>query len=75
MRFPSKVTAFNDSVVAKFPIVLEILERNDMPVFELYRIFTRITEDISEFIAILDCLYALGKLELDRETRCLHYVG
>jgi len=75
MRFPSKNTSFSDSIIAKFPIVLGVLERADVSASELYRAVKDTTEDIGEFIEILDCLYALGKLELNAETRSLHYVG
>jgi hypothetical protein len=75
MRFPSKNTSYSESVIVKFPAVLGVLECADMTVSELYRSVKDTTEDIGEFIEILDCLYALGKLELNAETRSLHYVG
>lgn len=75
MRFPSKNTSYSESIIAKFPAVLGILERADVTASELYRAVKDTTEDIGEFIEILDCLYALGKLELNAETRSLHYVG
>ena len=75
MRFPSKNTSFSNSIIAKFPTVLSALEQNDMSASALYKAVEDTTEDIGEFIEILDCLYALGKLELNAETRFLHYVG
>jgi len=75
MHFPSKNTSFNDSIIAKFPTVLNALEQEDMTTSALYYAVKDTTEDVGEFIEILDCLYALGKIELNAETRFLHYVG
>ena len=75
MLLPSKNTSFSDSIIAKFSIVLSGLMHSDMTASELFRNAKDATEDIGEFIKILDCLYALGKLELNAETRYLHYVG
>ena len=75
MRFPSKNTSFSESIIAKYPLVLGALVRSDMTVSVLYHSVKDTTEDIGEFIEIMDCLYALGKLELNVETRSLHYVG
>lgn len=75
MRFPSKNTGFSESIIAKFPIILSVLERGDISASDLFKVVKNETEDIGEFIEILDCLYALGKLELNTETRLLHYVG
>jgi hypothetical protein len=75
MRFPSKNTSFSESIIAKFPIVLGALGHRDISASELFKAVRNETEDIGEFIEILDCLFALGKLELNAETRSLHYVG
>lgn len=75
MRFPNKNNSFSDSIVAKFPTVLSVLKNGDISVSELYRSVKGATEDIGEFVDILDCLYALGKVEFIAETRSLRYVG
>lgn len=75
MRFPSKNTSYNDSILAKFPVVISMLGNGDKSVSELYTSVKDITEDIGEFVEILNCLYALGKLEFNEETRFIHYVG
>lgn len=74
MRLPSKVISFNESVISKFPIILAILEQNEMSVSDLYNAVNKITEDVGDFLEILDCLYALGQIEYDPETRLLHHV-
>ncbi len=75
MKFPSKVTSYQSSILAKFPIVLSFLETEDMKPDSLYKKVKSKVSDIGEFLEILDCLYALGKVELCEETGLLHYVG
>lgn len=36
MKVPSKVTPYKESTIAKFPVVLSILEKGDMSPNELY---------------------------------------
>lgn len=73
MKFPSKVTSYKESTIAVFPVVLSQLEKKDMTPSELYKKVKNKVSGIQEFMEILDSLYALNKIELDREV--LHYVG
>lgn len=73
MKTPSKVTPYKESTIAKFPIILSILERNDMTPNKLYaKVKKSKIKDIEEFVEVLDCLYAMNKIELRGEV--LHYV-
>jgi hypothetical protein len=74
MKIPSKVTPYKESTIAKFPVVLAILEKGDMTPTELYaKVKKSRIQDITEFIEVLDCLYAMNKIEIREEV--LHYVG
>lgn len=75
MKFPNKVTPYQASILAKFPIVLVLLEQQDMKPGDLYKKIKSKVSDVGEFLEILDCLYALGRIELNREGSVLHYVG
>ena len=70
MKFPSKVTPYKASILAKFPAVLSGLETEDV----LYRKVKSKVADVGEFLEILDCLFALGKIELNEEEGVLRYV-
>lgn len=73
MKTPSKVTPYKESTIAKFPIILSLLERNDMTPNKLYaKVKKSKIKDIEEFVEVLDCLYAMNKIELRGEV--LHYV-
>lgn len=74
MKFPSKVTPYQNSILVKFPMVLHLLQEQDMKPDDLYKKMKSKVSDIGEFLEVLDCLYALGKIELSREGGILHYV-
>ena len=73
MKLPSKVTPYKDSILAKFPVVLATLQECDMTPSELYNKVKRSVSMAAELVEILDCLYALGKVEL-LYGEVLHYV-
>ena len=75
MKFPSKVTPYQASILAKFPVVLSCLETEDMKPDMLYKKVKSKVSDVGEFLEILDCLYALGKIEVYPEGGVLHYVS
>lgn len=74
MRFPSKLTPYQDSILAKYPVVLNCLVEQNMKPGDLYKKVKSKVLDIGEFLEILDCLFALGKVEFDKERGALHYV-
>ncbi|MEG2623505.1 MAG: hypothetical protein RSC06_11455 [Clostridia bacterium] len=74
MRLPNKVTPYRESILAKFPVVLSKLEHEDVEPSKLFRAAKGKMHDVGEFIEVLDCLYALGKIRLIDEEGVLHYV-
>ena len=74
MRLPNKVTSYSNSVIARFPEILEALMQRDMSPKELYKLTTSGKTDMGDFLSTLDCLFALGKVELIEEGRVLRYV-
>jgi len=74
MRLPNKIHSYDESILAKFPIVLNIIERADTPLYSLFSQLKNHFEDVGEFIEVLGCLYALGSLEIAEETRFVRYV-
>lgn len=74
MKMPSKVTPYKESIIAKFPVILTILEKEDLSPTELYgKVRKSKIKDITEFVEVLECLYAMNKIELRKEV--LHYVA
>ncbi len=73
MKLPGKSTPYKNSVLALFPDILSVLRQGECSVLDLYR-QTGITS-VSDYMNALDCLYALGKIEISEEGGLLHYVG
>lgn len=64
MLFPSKVISYNESILPKLPLVLRYLEQGPKKIIEVYRYMRRSTTDVSEIFEVLDCLYALGTIDI-----------
>ena len=75
MRLPNKVTHYTSSVISRFPDILGALQKNDMAPKELFELTTSGKKDMGDFLSALDCLFALGKIELIEEGGVLRYVG
>jgi|BioPla2DNA2_1021312.scaffolds.fasta_scaffold59460_2 hypothetical protein len=73
MRFPSKVTSYNDSILSKFPLVIKELTIEDLTPEKLFMRIKNKLRDINEFIDVLVCLYTLNEIVLINEE-VLHYV-
>ena len=62
MLLPNKVVGYKESILSKFPIVLSQLKNRAMTPNKLYTKVKNKLEDVREYIEVLDCLYALGKI-------------
>lgn len=74
MRLPSKVTPFNASILAKFPLLLNEISAGDIGVMAL---FNKVKSEIggtADYLETLECLFALRKIELNGLSEELHYV-
>ena len=68
MILPNKLFSYNQSALAKMPIFLHTLDKPQTPK-ELYRNMHNVISNPLEFMDVLDCLYALGKIEIDQEGK------
>lgn len=75
MRLPNKVTPYASSVLSRFPDILSVLQEKDLSPKELYELTTSGKKEMGDFLSTLDCLFALGKIELVEEGGLLHYVS
>jgi hypothetical protein len=73
MKLPGKSTPYKSSVIALFPEILSILKADDCSVLELFKKSSILS--VGDYMNALDCLYALGKIEITEEGGLLHYVG
>lgn len=75
MKLPNKVTSYQESVLSKLTVLLDILSVRDSSLIELYFNTKQYFSDTSEFIDTVDCLFALNKLEYNEDSGVLHYVS
>lgn len=73
MRLPSKVTPFAERTLAALPPILSCLAQGEPTPRSLYAKCGQDVGGVTEFVDALDCLYALGKIELTAEG-VLRYV-
>lgn len=74
MRLPSKITPYCDSILPQLPKVLDLLDGKGMNPSELYGAVKTGLDGLGEFYEILDCLYALGAIELIAPEGVLRHV-
>lgn len=72
MKWPSKVTPYKKSTLTLFPVLLSEIQKSDISPSELFKKTKKKVKDIRQFTEILDCLYALNKIELKGDL--IHYV-
>ena len=74
MLFPNKLFTYRESVISKFPLALQLLQDSPMAVGDLYKALNKQLSGVSEFMDLMDCLYALNKIEFDEEEEVLRCV-
>jgi len=74
MKLPSKVTSYKESVISKFPIVLESLSYSNETPRQLYEKEKQKFNDVNEYMEVLDALFLLGKVGYDDVLGELYYV-
>lgn len=74
MIIPNKLFTYQESILSKLPIALEELEKGPLHVKDLYKKMLPSINGVSEYMDLLDCLYALNKIEFDKERGEIIYV-
>ncbi len=75
MLLPNKLCSYNESVLSKLTVTLKVLEKGPVTVLALYNSVSRYVSGIVEYMDVLDCLYALQKVEYDEKKGVLTYVA
>lgn len=75
MKLPNKLYSYRESIISKFPIILDVFEQeNHLTIYDLYINVNKKFGDISEFFETVECLYVLGKIEYSYELRKIYHV-
>lgn len=64
MQLPNKLYSYKASSLSLVPVVLTEIKDRPMAVSELYRRLRPSLEDATDFVDVLDCLYALRAVDV-----------
>ena len=65
MQLPNKLYSYKSSTLALIPIVLNEIRNGSVPVKELYERVKPSLGDATDFISVMDCLYALRAADIN----------
>lgn len=65
MQLPNKLYSYKNSTLELIPIVLDIIKNGPVPVEELYDQVKQSLKDPTDFISVMDCLYALRAADIN----------
>ncbi len=64
MQLPNKLYSYKKSTLALIPVVLNELRQGPMAVGELYLAVRPLLEEATDFLSVMDCLYALRAVDI-----------
>jgi hypothetical protein len=67
MQLPNKLYSYKSSTLALIPVVLSEIKNGPLPVSDLYRRVRPTLNDATDFISVMDCLYALRAADINDE--------
>ena len=74
MQLPNKLYSYKNSTLALVPIVLKELKDGPLPVHVLYERVKSYLLEATDFLSVMDCLYALHAVDIndaDEVFQCL----
>lgn len=72
MRYPSKITSYQESIFHTFVIILKDLKEHPLSPIDLYNNHKESLIDAHEFLTVLDCLYTLKKVNLNSDGELIY---
>lgn len=67
MQLPNKLYSYKNSTLALVPIVLNEIKYGPVQVTELYNRIKPALNDSTDFLSVMDCLYALRAADTNDE--------
>ena len=65
MQFPNKLYSYKNSTLSLIPVVLDEIKQTPVSVGELYNRVKPSLKDATDFISVMDCLYALRAADIN----------
>ena len=73
MQLPNKLYSYKNSTLALIPIVLKEIQKQPLPVYELFNKVKPFLNEATDFLSVMDCLYALQAADLNDEGEVTNY--
>lgn len=67
MQLPNKLYSYKESTFALIPKVMKELEKGAMPAGDLFIKMRSELRDATDFLSVMDCLYALQAVDINDE--------
>lgn len=67
MQLPNKLYSYKNSTLALIPIVLKEIQEQPMTVYELFNKVKPFLNEATDFLSVMDCLYALQAADINDE--------
>ena len=67
MQLPNKLYSYKASTLALIPRVLTELKNDPVEVKDLFLVMRPSLSDATDFLSVMDCLYALRAVEVNEE--------
>lgn len=67
MQLPNKLYSYKNSTLALIPKVLNELRSGPIPAGQLYQKVRPQLNDATDFLSVMDCVYALGVVDINEE--------
>lgn len=67
MQLPNKLYSYKNSTLALLPVVINEIKGQPILASELYRRVKPALKDATDFLSVMDCLYALQMVDITEE--------
>lgn len=74
MQVPSKLFSYEESIFSKFPVILRLVEKEPLPIKEIYSQTSKHFKSPADFIECLDALFTISKINYDENNEVIIYV-
>ncbi len=64
MQLPNKLYSYKNSTLSLIPVVLNELRQGPLPARELYLAVKPMLTEATDFLSVMDCLYALRAIDI-----------
>lgn len=65
MQLPNKLYSYKNSTLSLVPIVLREIKERPVAVTDLYNRIKPYLKDATDFLSVMDCLYALRAVDIN----------